>query len=170
MKWRVVGTKAGLASKSRPRSLDLLGQVVESRAKTLGLGVVWLEHCFGEMRPWRWDPASQNVTFSSRCCSQQPACCSSWMFARTAVTSCNLSCIPPIAWVSAHLQTCTPVPTSCSRPTLMQVMGSGVAVPLWACGFNSLVCGGLLNDDEKCALLWTSYNLVRETRHRWKDN
>ena len=35
-----MGTKAGLASKSRPRSLDLLGQVVESRAKTLGLGVV----------------------------------------------------------------------------------------------------------------------------------
>ncbi|XP_066887786.1 kelch-like protein 3 isoform X10 [Kogia breviceps] len=57
----------------------------------------------------------------SRCCSQQPACCSSWMFARTAVTSCNLSCIPPIAWVSVRLQTCTPVPTSCSRPTLMQV-------------------------------------------------
>uniref|UniRef100_A0A9L0SXH1 Kelch like family member 3 n=1 Tax=Equus caballus TaxID=9796 RepID=A0A9L0SXH1_HORSE len=55
-----------------------------------------------------------------RCCSQQPACCSLWMFGRTAVTSCSLSCIPPIAWASEHLPTCIPAPTFCSRPTLMQ--------------------------------------------------
>ncbi|XP_073077798.1 kelch-like protein 3 isoform X8 [Manis javanica] len=55
------------------------------------------------------------------CCSQQPACCSSWMSGRTAVTSCSLSCIPPIAWASAPLQMCTPALTFCSRPTLTQV-------------------------------------------------
>ncbi|XP_036080015.1 kelch-like protein 3 isoform X10 [Rousettus aegyptiacus] len=56
----------------------------------------------------------------SRCCSQQPACCSSWMFGRTAVISCSLSCIPPTAWASVRLQMCTPAPTFCSRPMLMQ--------------------------------------------------
>ena len=122
MKWRVAETKAGVASKARLGSLGLLGQAVESHAKVLRVVVVWIEHCFGEMRPWWWDPATQNVTFSSRCCSQPPACYSSWMFVRTAVTSCSRSCIPPIAWASAPLQTCIPAPTCCSRPMLMQVM------------------------------------------------
>lgn len=74
-----------------------------------------------------WDQVSQRVTFSlsCRCCFQQPACCSSWTYGRTAVTSCSLSCIPPTAWASAPLQTCTPAPTSCSRLTPMQVSQGG---------------------------------------------
>lgn len=35
-----MGNQAGAALKARPGSLDLLGQAVESRAKTLSLGVV----------------------------------------------------------------------------------------------------------------------------------
>ena len=154
MQWRVAETKAGVASKARLGSLDFLGQAVESHAKALSLAVVWLEHHFGEMRPWWWDPVTQNVTLSSRCCSQPPACYSSWMFVRTAVTSCSLSCIPPIAWASAPLQMCIPAPTCCSRPMLMQVMGNNVAAPFQACEFNNLVCGGLLKDYEASVFYW----------------
>ena len=40
MQWRVAETKAGVASKARLGSLDLLGQAVESHAKALSLAVV----------------------------------------------------------------------------------------------------------------------------------
>lgn len=127
----------------------------------------WVWECcdWNSVSGW-WGPVggdlvSQHVAFSCRCCSQRPACCSSWTFGRTAVTSCSLSCIPPIAWASEHLQMCTPAPTFCSRPTLMQVTGSQGAAPSRARGFNPLVCGRLLRCGEKRTLLWSSSNLVR---------
>lgn len=40
MKWRVAETKAGVPSKARLGSLDLLWQAVESRAKALSLAMV----------------------------------------------------------------------------------------------------------------------------------
>eukprot|EP00071_Canis_lupus_P047479 XP_022281036.1 kelch-like protein 3 isoform X6 [Canis lupus familiaris] len=91
-----------------------------------------LIYCEADTSPVTRTPISliQNPTSFTRikafgrlhwCCYRQPACCSSWMFGRTAVTFCSLSCIPPIAWASAHLQMCTPAPTFFSRPMLMQV-------------------------------------------------
>lgn len=169
MRCRVGGNEAWAALAAGPGGLDWPEQAVESHARTSSMGVVWLEQCGGEVRPcWR-DPVSQNVPFSCRCCSQQPACCSSWMFGRTAVTSFSLSCIPPIAWASVRLQMCTPAPTFCSRPMLMQVMGTGLPHLLQPCGLNNLASCGHLKDCEKCTLLRSSYNSVSVTRHRWED-
>lgn len=115
---------------------------MESREKTLSIrSRTHMGRVVTGNQPWQWDPESQTITFSCRCCSQQPACCSSWTFGRTAVTFCSLSCTPPTAWASALSQTCTLAPTSCSRPTPMQVRQGGPRF-LRAGGFDHQACQG----------------------------